>query len=147
MLRTMDSGFAPSARPGMTVRDFRPRLMNLRLRHRRLALEKIEVATLVGLADVLGEHRAVAARIFGRWLLPVGLAAGHLGVADVKMDAALVDVDLDLIAGLHEVERATDEALRRDMQDACAVARAAHAAVGNADHVAHALPQSALGDR
>src|SRR6476620_9722782 len=93
-------------------------LVNLRLGHRSLALEEIEVAALVGLADVLGEHRAVAARIFWRRLLPVGLATGHLGIADVKVDAALVDVDLDLVAGRHEVERAADEALRRNMQDA-----------------------------
>src|SRR4029079_14716266 len=102
--------------------------------------EEIEVAALVSLADVLGEHRAVAARIFRRRLLPGGLAARHLRVADMQMDRPLVDVDLDLVAGLHEVERTADEALRRNMQDAGAVARAAHAAVGNADHVAHALP-------
>src|SRR5882724_93052 len=117
-----------------------PASMNLRLGHRRLALQEIEVAALVGLADVLGEHRAIAARIFRRRLFPGGLAAGHLGVADMQMDRALVDVDLDLVAGLHEVERPADEALRRDVQDAGAVARAAHAAVGDADHVADALP-------
>src|SRR5438876_410382 len=92
--------------------------MNLRLGHRRLALEKIEVAALVGLADVLGEHRAVAARVFRRRLFPGSLAAGQLAVADVQMDRALVDVDLDLVAGLHEVERAADKALRRDVQNA-----------------------------
>src|SRR5690348_9632156 len=81
-------------------------LMNLRLRHRRLALQEIEVAALVGLTDMLGEHRAVAARIFRRRLFPGGLAAGELSVADVQMDRALVDVDLDLVAGLHEIKRA-----------------------------------------
>src|SRR3954462_13970420 len=116
-------------------------LMNLRLGHGGLSLQEIEVAALIGLADVLGEHRAVAARVF-RWrLFPGGLATGHLGVADVQMDRALVDVDLDLVAGLHEIERTADEALRRDVQDAGAVAGAAHASVGDADHVADTLPQ------
>ena len=121
--------------------------MNFRLRDRPAGPQEIEIAALVGLADVLGEHRAVAARIFRRRRLPGGLAAGQFLVADVQMDAALVDVDLDLVAGLHEGERAADEAFRRDMQDAGAVAGAAHAAVGDADHVAHALPQQPLGDR
>src|SRR5260370_25645420 len=105
--------------------------MSVRLAHDGLALKELEAAALVGLADVLGEHRAIAARVFRRRLFPDRLAAGHLGVADVQMDRALVDVDLDLVAGLHEVERAADEALRRDLQDAGAAAWAAHAAVGH----------------
>jgi hypothetical protein len=53
------------------------------------------------------------------------------------MDAARGDVDLDLVAGLHEGKRTADKALRRHMQNAGAVAGAAHARVGNAHHVAH----------
>ena len=33
----------------------------------------------------------------------------------MKMDAARDDVDLDMVAGLDEGERAADEALRRDV--------------------------------
>ena len=57
------------------------------------------------------------------------------------------DVELDEVAVAHERERAADERLRRDVQHARAVARAAHARVGDAHHVAHALLQQLLRDR
>src|SRR6476661_5224224 len=121
--------------------------MNFRLRHFGLALKEIQVAALIRLPDVFGEHRSVTTWIFWRWRRPGRLAARHLGIADVQMNEALVDVDLDLVTGLHESERTADEALRRDMEDAGAVACPAHAAVGDADHVAHALAKQTLGDR
>jgi len=71
--------------------------MDLRFSDRLLAGEKIEIAALVGLADMLGEHRAVAARIMRRRRPPGGAPAGKLLLADVQMDAARGDVDLDLI--------------------------------------------------
>src|SRR5262245_35343780 len=87
--------------------------MNLRLGDLPLAGEEVEVAAFVGLADMGGEHGAVAAHVMRRRLLPGGAAAGELLVADMQMDAAGVDVDLDLVAGLHEGERAADITLRR----------------------------------
>src|SRR6266446_6002023 len=72
-----------------------PPSMNLRLRGRLRAGEEIEIAALVGLADVLREHRAVAARVAGRRRLPGGAAAAKLVVADMQVDAAPSDVDLD----------------------------------------------------
>ena len=114
--------------------------MNFRFRNGTAGLKKIEIAALVGLPDMFGIKRPIAARIFRGGLLPRRLAARHFGIADVEVDAALVDVDLDLVAGLHEGERTADEAFRRDVQDAGAVACAAHARIRNADHVAHALP-------
>src|SRR5690349_8029747 len=87
------------------------RLMNLRLRHLAGGGEEVEVAAVVGLADVLGEHRAVAARIFRRRLLPGGTALRHFLVADVEMNLAGRHVDLDLVAGLHKGERTADETL------------------------------------
>src|ERR1700692_5036115 len=101
--------------------------MNLRLGDGRRALEKSEVAAFVGLADVLRIHGAVAAGVFRRRRRPGGAAARKLVVADVEVDAPRGDVDLDLVAGLHESERTADKALRRDMQNAGAVAGAAHA--------------------
>src|SRR5688572_14125339 len=115
------------------------KLMNLGFGGRRGALQEIEVAALVGLAYVLGEHYAVAAAIARRRRRPDRLAARQFRIADMEVDAALVDIDLDLVAGLDEGEWTADEAFRRDMQDAGAIARPAHAAVGNAHHVAHAL--------
>src|ERR1700753_3492705 len=100
--------------------------MDFRLGHRSLALQEIEIATLISLADVLGEHCSVATRILRRGIFPGALAPRQLSVDDMEVDRALVDVDLDLVAGLHEIERTTDEAFRRDVQDARAVAGAAH---------------------
>src|SRR3954466_13382291 len=107
----------PEAEPRRSQRS-----MNLRLRHLGLALQEVEIAALVGLADVLGEHRAITARVFRCRRHPGGLPSRELGVADMQMDHPLVDVDLDLVAGLHEGERPADEAFRRDVQDAGAVA-------------------------
>ena len=106
--------------------------MYLRLRHFRVSLEKIEVTTLIGLADMLGKHRPIAARVFRRRRRPCGLAAGQFRVANVKMDAALVDVDLDFVAGLHEVQRTADKALRRNVQNAGPVALASNIVMGGA---------------
>ena len=74
--------------------------MNLRLGDRRRALQKIEVAAFVRLADMLRIHRPVAARITRRRRRPGGAAARKFLVAHMQMDAARGDVDLDLVAGL-----------------------------------------------
>jgi hypothetical protein len=63
------------------------------------------------------------------------------------MDTARRHVDLDGVAGAHECQRPADEAFRRHMQDAGAVAGAAHASVRDAHHVAHARLNQFLGDR
>src|SRR5712692_5998027 len=72
-----------------------PPSMNLRLRGRLGAGEEIEIAALVGLADMGGEHRAVAARVARRRRPPCGAAAVELVVADMQVDAARRDIDLD----------------------------------------------------
>ncbi len=64
-------------------------LVDFRLRRRLTALKKIKIAALVGLADMVGKQRAVAARIFRRRRLPGGLAAGEFSVADEQMGRAL----------------------------------------------------------
>src|ERR1035441_5079060 len=112
--------------------------MNFRFRNRTAGLKKIEIAALVGLPDMLGIKRAVAARIARRRLLPRGAAAAHLVVAHMQMDAARGHIDLDLVAGLHEGKRAADEAFRRDVKNTGAVAGAAHARVGDTQHVVYA---------
>ena len=48
---------------------------------------------------------------------------------------------------LSKRQRPADESLRRDVQDAGAIAGAAHARVRDAQHVAMALPDQRLGDR
>src|SRR3984957_280067 len=99
------------AHPGYWSR----RSMNLRLRDCAAGEQEIEVATLVGLTDVGGVHRAVAARIVRGGWRPGGAAARDLLVGHVQVDAPRLGVDLDLVAGAHEGEGSADEALRRDM--------------------------------
>src|SRR5271169_256658 len=113
-------------------------LMNLGLCSRRSPFEKIKVAALVGLADMLRKHRPIAAEIMRRRRCPGGAAARECLLADIEVNASLSDIDLDLVAGLHEGERAADKAFGCHVQDAGAVACAAHARIGNAQHVAHA---------
>src|SRR6266850_7750284 len=121
--------------------------MNLWLGDRRSSLEEVEVAALVGLADVAREDGAVAARELLLRLAPGALPARQLGGFHLEVQLALVDIELDQIAALHQRERTADEGLRRDVQHAGAVARTAHASVGNTHHVAYALLQEFLRDR
>src|SRR5262252_4665119 len=114
-----------------------------RLAHRRTEarLEKVEVAAFVGLQDVAAEHPAVATLEARRRRLPRGLAARQLVVAHLEVDAPRWHVDGDAIASLHQGERAADEGLGRAVQQAAAVAGAAHARIGQAQHVLDALLQ------
>src|SRR5690242_9109969 len=79
--------------------------VNFRLWDRAERSEKIEIATLVGLPDMLRIKRAVPARIAWRGLRPGGAAAGEFLVRHMQVDAPRRHVDLDLIACLHEGER------------------------------------------
>src|ERR1700686_2574233 len=103
--------------------------MNLRLGGTLRSSEKIEIAALVGPADVVGIHRAVAAQKVRRRRSPGCAAARELFITDVKVYFSPRDVDLDLVAGLHQSEWTADITFRRDVQDARAVAGAAHARV------------------
>ena len=94
-----------------------------------------------------GIHGAIAAGIMRRRRSPGGAPARKFVVADVQMNAACRDIDLDLVAGLHQRQRTADKTFRGDVQDAGAVACAAHACVGNAHHVAHAGFDQLLRDR
>src|SRR5438128_538596 len=106
-------------------------LMNFRLGNRAERCEKIEIAAFVGLADMLRVKRAVAAWVTWCGLFPGSAAAGNFFVQNVQMDAARGHIDFDLVAGLDEGKRTANEAFRRHMQNAGAVARAAHARIGN----------------
>jgi hypothetical protein len=59
----------------------------------------------------------------------------------MQMDAPSRHVDFDLVAALHQGQRAADKTFRRHVQNASSVTRAAHARVRDAQHVAHALLQ------
>src|SRR5712692_5375374 len=94
-----------------------------------------EIAALVGLGHVLAVQRAVAALEPRRWRLPGGAPAGELIVIHFQAQRPLRHVESDQVTGAHQGERAADERLGRHMQDARAVAGAAHPRVGDADHV------------
>ena len=91
-----------------------------------------------------------SARIRGRSAAAAsarGATAIELLVAHLHAQAAGGHVEFDDVAVAHQRERPADEGFRRDVQHAGAVARAAHARVGDAHHVAHALGQQFLRDR
>src|SRR5271165_4159519 len=107
-----------------------PRPYNVRVHRRSMdfglgdtsfAHEKIEIAALVGLADVRAVHGAIAARIARRRFLPGGAPTVELVLGDMQIDAARSNIVLHLVAAAHDGERA-DEAFRRHMQDARAIA-------------------------
>src|SRR3954463_15703716 len=111
-------------------------LVNFRFGNLPRAGEEIEVAAFVGLADMSGEHGPVAAQVAWWRRLPGRLATSEFFLADIQMDAARRHVDLDGIPGAHECQRSADEALRRHVKNAGAVAGAAHASVRDPHHVA-----------
>src|SRR5216684_2866429 len=113
----------PLARSGTTES------INRRLADRRAeaGFEEIEIAAFVGLLDVLREHPAISAFEAALRLLPFGAAFGKLGFRDIEIDGACADIKGDAVAGSHQSERSADIGFRRHMQDAGAVARAAHA--------------------
>ena len=78
---------------------------------------------------------------------PFRLAALELGVVDQQLDPARGDVEPDQVAVAHEAERAADRRFRRDVQHDRAEGGAAHARVGNADHVLDAGLRELLRDR
>ena len=108
-------------------------------------LEEIEVAALVGLRDVLLRRaRRSRARMRRAAAVHAARRRGELGVARPSSSRrARRDVELDHVAVAHQRERPADVRLGRDVQHAGAVARAAHARVRDAHHVAHALLRAA----
>src|SRR5437879_105655 len=113
------------------------RVVNRRLADRRAetGLQEVEVAAVIGLLDVLCEHPAIAALEAALGLLPGGPALCELGFGYIQIDGARGDIERDAVAALHQRQRTADVGLRRDMQDAGAVAGSAHARIRNAHHV------------
>src|SRR5450631_41046 len=131
------------ARPGMTT------LINRRLADRRTkaGFEEVKVAAFIGLLDVAGEHPAIAALESGFGLLPFGAAFCQLRLRHIEIDAARSDVERNAVAVLHQRQRAADVGFRRDMQDAGAVAGAAHPRIRQPNHIPHALLYEFCGNR
>src|SRR5712692_10009732 len=71
------------------------RSVNFRLGNLPLAGAEVEIAAFIGLADMGGEHGAVAAKVTWRGLFPDRTTAVELLLCDVQMDAARRHVHLD----------------------------------------------------
>jgi hypothetical protein len=102
-------------------------------------LEEVEVGACVGLEDVFGVEAAPAAgrcrRGVGRGF---GAAAAEFFGGDEEVDAA-GDVEFDEVAVADRNYGAASGGFWDAVEDHGAVGGAAHAAVGDADHVPHAL--------
>src|SRR5260370_24455117 len=103
--------------------------VNFRLRDARSALQKIEVAAFVGLADVLREDGAVAALEFAGRGLPGAFSLLQFCLGNLQVQNPLVDIELDEVAVSDQRERPANVGFRRDVQYAGAVARSAHARI------------------
>ncbi len=112
-----------------------------RNRRASAADQEIEVAALVGLQHVIDVEALVAAAPAVVGSGQFRQARGQFLVADVQVQAALFAVQLDEVAVAHGGQRAACRGLGRHVQHHGAVGGAAHAGVGDADHVLHALPQ------
>src|SRR5215472_2924288 len=121
--------------------------VDLRLGGWRGAFEESEIAALIRLRDVTLIERAVTTLVTWLGLLPRGAAALELRFRNLELQFSSLDVELDQVAVLHERKRSSDEGFGRNVQHARAVARAAHACVGNANHVTHALREELLWNR
>ena len=72
---------------------------------------------------------------------------GQFGLARrAAASGARLYIEFNLVAIANEGERSADGRFRRDVQDDRAIRRAAHAGVGDADHIADALFQQLLRD-
>src|SRR5437763_10452913 len=85
---------------GLALRAPEPRSVNRRLADRRaeIGLQEVEVAAVIGLLDVLGEHPAIAALEAALGRLPVGAALFELGFRDLEIDGAGGNIERDAVA-------------------------------------------------
>ena len=113
----------------------------------RRCAQKIEVAAFVGLQHPVVVELRPAARRRRRGGRACGAAAGQLGIVDEEVEPALLDADADAVAVAHEPERPAVRRLRRDVEHDGAVGGAAHARVGQAQHVLDARRRELLRDR
>ena len=102
--------------------------------------EKIEVGALMRLVDVLGIQLHPAAS--GSWRRrPYCPARQRVWRRPLPGEAAAGNVERDHVAGTHERQRAAGRGFGRDVQDDGAVGGAAHARIGDADHIRYAFAQ------
>ena len=118
----------------------------LRGSHRITTAQKIEIATQRRLIDMPQVHLSVAALVCRRRSNPPCAASRQFLVADLQVQAALRHIQLDNVPVFNQRQRTAQRAFRRHMQDDGAVGGAAHARIGDPDHIAHTLFQQLLRD-
>src|SRR5215813_12021861 len=95
--------------------------VNLWLRCLSPRMQKIEVASLIGLRDVSAEERAEATLVTRRRRRPSGAAARHLFFVDQQIQFSSRHVQFDQISVARERQRPADVTFWRDVQHAGAV--------------------------
>src|SRR5690242_8358650 len=103
--------------------------------------EEIEIASEVGLLDVLEEHFPVAAIVVRRGRLESFQAAFDFGLSQVDVDAAAGNIERDLVAGFNDRQWTAGGRFRRNMQHDGAEAGTAHARVRDANDIGDAALQ------
>src|SRR5215471_10837225 len=92
-----------------------PPSVNLGLRSLSPRMQKIEVASLIGLRDVSAEERAEATLVTRRRRSPSGAPARHFFFADQQIQFSSRHVQFDQISVARERQRAADVAFWRDV--------------------------------
>src|SRR5882672_10491952 len=95
--------------------------VNLRLRRLGAGVQEIEVASLIGLRDMLAEERAESTLIMWRRRRPFGAPARHFFFADQQIQFSIRHVQFDQISVADEGQRPADVTFRRDVQHTGAV--------------------------
>ena len=103
--------------------------------------QEIQIAAAVGLCHVLDVELVVAARVLGRRSisLPGPGARGKFFRRDQQFDTARRTVEQNLVPIAHHGQRSAGLRFRSDVQHHGAESGAAHAGIGDAQHVAYAL--------
>src|SRR5262245_65905345 len=94
---------------GSSMVSRRRSVMCIRIRSRRAVMQEVEVATLVGLGDVLRKYLAVAAGVVSWARLPRRLALRQLLGAYLELELARRHIELVRVAVAHTRPRSADQ--------------------------------------
>ncbi|EYS98004.1 hypothetical protein CF68_31230 [Cupriavidus sp. SK-4] len=109
-----------------------------------LCSQKIEVTADIGLTDMLEVKHAIAAVESRLRRRPFGSAPFQFLLADQKVQPPSRHVQFNQITIAHKRQGTANVRFRCNVKHAGTIARAAHAGIADAHHVAHALCQQFL---
>src|ERR1035438_6545031 len=113
----------------------------------RFGTEKIKVATLIRLKDVINVEPGVTAQMFAHLRSPLRQAFYHLWLRDQQVQTPLRDAQPDPVTISHDCQRSSNCGLRRSVKDHRPIACTAHPRITNSDYVSHTLFQQFDGNR